>query len=131
MYKIPCECSKVHIGETGRSVQEKIKEHDRDIWFARTQTSAVSEHADVTGYIPIWSKVKFIDCDPHWYMYTRRVKEDIHIRPHPNNMNRDCGIEIPEAWIPSIKQHNSRSIRTYEGTPPLTTEVIMGIQMHQ
>ena len=26
------------------------------------------------------------------------------------------GIEIPEAWIPTIKQHNSRSMRSYEGT---------------
>ena len=67
------------------------------------------------GHIPIWSKVKFIDRDPHWY--TRRIKEAIHIRLHPNNINRDSGIEIPEAWIPTIKHHNSRSVRTYEGTP--------------
>ena len=50
---------------TLRSMRERIKEHDRDIRFARTQTSAVSEHVNETGHIPIWSKVKFIDCDPH------------------------------------------------------------------
>ena len=44
MYKIPCECGKVHIGETGRCMHERIKQHDRDIWLSRTQTSAVSEH---------------------------------------------------------------------------------------
>ena len=38
--KIPCECGKVYIGETGRSMRERINEHDRDIRFARTQTSA-------------------------------------------------------------------------------------------
>ena len=38
VYKIPCECGKVYIGETGRSMRERIKEHDRDIRFARTQT---------------------------------------------------------------------------------------------
>ena len=37
-----------------------------------------------------------IDRDPHWY--TRRVKEAIDIRLHPNNINRDSGIEIPEAF---------------------------------
>ena len=49
---------------------------------------------------------------------TRRVKEAIHIRLHPNNINREGGIEIPEAWIPAIKKHNSRSTtkRTCEGT---------------
>ena len=46
-------------------MRERIEEHDRDIRFARTQTSAVSEHVNETGHIPIWSKVKFIDCDPH------------------------------------------------------------------
>ena len=85
------------------------------IRFARTQTSAVSELANETGDIPIWSKVKFIDRDPYWY--TRRVKEAIHIRLHPNNINRDGGIEIPEAWIPTIKRHNSSRFMTYERTP--------------
>ena len=95
-------------------MRERIKEHDRDIRFARTQTSAVSEHAIETGHFPLWRKVEFIDRYPHWY--TRRVKEDIHIRLHPNNINRDSGIDIPEAWIPTVKQHNSRFMRTYEGT---------------
>ena len=40
VYKIPCECGKVCIGETGRSMRERINEHDRDIRFARIQTSA-------------------------------------------------------------------------------------------
>ena len=96
-------------------MRERIKEHDRDIRFARTQTSAVSDYAKETGHIPIWSKVKFIDLDPHWY--TRRVKDAIHIRLYPNNINGYSGIEIPEAWIPKIKQHNSQFMRIYEGTP--------------
>lgn len=28
-----------------------------------------------------------------------------------NNINRVCGVEIPEAWIPSIKKHNNRSAK--------------------
>ena len=70
VYKIPCECGKVYIGETGRTMQDRIKEHNRDIWLARTQTSAVSEHANETGHLPIWKEVKFIDRDPHWYTHT-------------------------------------------------------------
>ena len=68
------------------------------------------------GHLPIWKEVKFIDRDPYWY--TRRVKEAIHVRLYTNNINKDSGIEIPEAWIPTNKKHNSRSTtkRTYEGT---------------
>ena len=106
VYRIPCECGKVYIGETGRPMQDRIKEHDRDIRLARTETSAVSEHAHNTGHKPLWNEVKFIDRDP--YYNTRRVKEAINIRLHSNNINRDSGIEIPEAWIPTIKKHYNR-----------------------
>ena len=105
----------VYIRETGRSMQEGIKENDRDIRFARTQTSVVSEHTHETGYV--WDEVKFIDRDSHWY--TRRVKGAIHIRLHPYNINKDSGIEIPEAWMPTVKKHNRYNIGT------------MRIEMHQ
>ena len=106
-----------HISESGRPMQDRIKEHDRDIRFARTQTSAVAEHTNNTGHYLLWNEVKFIDRDSHWYKL--RVKEAIHIRLHPNNINRDSGIEIPEAWMPTIKKHNNRRTvqqRTAKGT---------------
>ena len=103
---------KVYIGETGdlcmRPRDERIKEYNSHIRLARTQTFAVSEHAHKTGHYPLWNEVKFIDRDPHWY--TRRVKEAIHIRLHPDNINRDSRIEIPEAWMPTIK-HNRRTVQ--------------------
>ena len=37
-------------------------------------------------------------------------QEAIQITLHPNNINRDSGSEIPEAWMPTIRQHNSRSL---------------------
>ena len=36
----------------------------------------------------------------------RRVKEAIHIRLHPNNIV-DSGIEISEAWKPTIKKNTT------------------------
>ena len=100
VHRIPCECGKVYIRETGRPMQDRIKEHDRDIRLARTETSAVSEHAHNTGHKPLWNEVKFIDRDP--YYYTHRVKEAIHIRLYTNNINRDSGIE------------NSRSVDAHD-----------------
>ena len=61
------------------------------------------EHANETERYPLWDEV---DQDPHWH--SRRIKEAIHIRLHPNNINRDIGTEIPEARIPTIRQHSSR-----------------------
>ena len=49
VYRIPCgECDKVYIGETGRPVNERLKEHQRDVRLARSDTSAVAEHAHKT-----------------------------------------------------------------------------------
>ena len=76
--------------------------------LSETHTSAVSEHAYKTGHYPLWDDVQFIDRELHWY--SRRVKEAIHIRLHPNNINRDSGIEVPEARVPTMsRRHNSRS----------------------
>ena len=47
-----------------------------------------------------------IDRDPH--CNTHRVKEEIHIRLHSNNINRDSRIESPESWLPLIKKHSDR-----------------------
>ena len=49
-----------------RKPEERIKERDRDMRLTRTQTSAVSEHGNETGHLPVWKEAKFIDRDPHW-----------------------------------------------------------------
>ena len=66
-------------------MRKRIKEHDRDIRFARTQTPAVSEHANETGHIPMWGQVKFIDCDPH--VESKRLSKKTSSQPHQWNRN--------------------------------------------
>ena len=84
-------------------MQERIKEHDKDIRLARTQNSAVSKHANGTRHELLWNEMKFIDRNNHWY--TRKVKE---ARDNPNNINRDNEAEIPEAWMPPLRKHLSQ-----------------------
>ena len=61
--------------------------------------------------------------------YSRRVKEAIHIRLYPNNINRDSGIEIPEAWMPTVRQHDNRypPKRTAEGTVSSSDNINNGL----
>ena len=49
--------------------------------------------------------------------YTRRVKEAINIRLLPDNINRDSGIEIPEAWMPTIKKNTTTGEPCDSGPP--------------
>ena len=98
-------CDNVYIGETGRAIQEKFKEHERDVRLAHTETSAVSEHANKTGHSPDWKNIKFLCRDSRWY--SRRVKKAIQISLLPNNM--DSGIEIPHAWTNTKRKHSERT----------------------
>jgi hypothetical protein len=43
IYSIPCECWKVYIGQSDRSVHIRFKEHERHIRLAQTDKSAVVE----------------------------------------------------------------------------------------
>ena len=85
-----------------RYLQERIKEHDRDI----RPYPDLRRFWTRDRHYPIWNEVKFIDRYPH--LYTGRVKEAIHVRLDPNNINKVSGIEIPEAWMPTIKKQNNR-----------------------
>ena len=71
----------------------------------------------------------FIDRDPLYY--TRRVKEAIHLRLHPNNINRDSEIEIPEAWMPTIKKQQQESRATADRRGSKALSETAGIEMHQ
>jgi hypothetical protein len=45
VYSIQCECGRVYIGQSGRSIQLRIKEHNRLIKLAQPNKSAVAEHS--------------------------------------------------------------------------------------
>ena len=67
-------------------------------------------------------------------LHLKWVKEAIHIRLHPNNINRDSGIEIPEAWMPMIKntqQENGTTADHGENSYSLEQWNNRRIEMHQ
>ena len=112
------DCNQVYIGETGRPIGERIKEHQRDVRLSRVDGSAVAEHAWGAGHHPNWDDVRCIDREQHWY--TRRIKEAIHIHLRENNINRDSGIDIPGFWLPTIRHHDHRAT---DGTTPADRRV--------
>lgn len=60
---------------------------------------------------------------------TQWVKEAIHLKLYPNNINQGNGIEIPEVWIPMSTIHNNRRMvqqRTSEGTATCRNKTTIG-----
>ena len=64
----------------------------------------------------------WIDRDP--YYYPRSVKEAIYIRLHPSNINRDSGLEIPEAWMLTEQSAVKNS------TPQLPCQYLISLWLH-
>ena len=45
VYSIPCECGRVYIGQSSRSIQIRVKMHNRHIRLAQPDKSVVAEHS--------------------------------------------------------------------------------------
>ena len=60
VYKIPCKsCKKVYIGETGRDLKKRIKEHKGDI-VSQKPSSAIAEHVRKEDHHFDFKKAKII-----------------------------------------------------------------------
>ena len=105
VYRIPCKnCEQTYIGETGRSLQERIGEHrdevqkESNVPYTRSarktsvsqlHKSAVTDHAVQNNHIIDWENTKPIVKENN--LKKRQIKEAISIRKSGNTMNRDQG----------------------------------------
>ncbi|XP_076247886.1 LOW QUALITY PROTEIN: uncharacterized protein LOC143187549 [Calliopsis andreniformis] len=83
-----CTCGKVYIGETGRSMSTRLKEHERCTRLGYLQ-SAVAEHQKATGHKILFNEAKVIAKTKGYF--PRKYRETLEITKHPNNINRDTG----------------------------------------
>ena len=90
IYKISCtECDSSYIGETGRSLKDRLKEHKRAFRLNNPNLSAVAEHAINTGHKIGWDEASIIDLET--YFWPRKVKEAIWFKKTKPTLNRDSG----------------------------------------
>jgi hypothetical protein len=100
VYRIPCECGKVYVVQTGRSVEARCKEHMRHIHFEQPKKSAMAEHSINTRH-RIDFRSTFVSDKAAGYV-DRLIKEAIEIRLNTRNFNRDGGFTLSRAWYPVI-----------------------------
>jgi hypothetical protein len=66
VYTIPCSCGKDYIGETGRSLHIRLKEHCTDIKHNWIKRSALAEHSYNTGHLICIENAKIIAKMSHY-----------------------------------------------------------------
>ena len=119
VYSIPChQCPKACIGETGRKLGVRIKEHWEDAEKASAQAytrsqrknsttvkhkSALADHCKQDNHVIDWDSTKVMAREqerlPRW------IRESIHIRRQdPDALNRDEGqYPLPHTWDHALK----------------------------
>jgi hypothetical protein len=100
VYRILCECGRVYIGQTRRSVDIRLKEHQRHASLQHPDKSAVVEHSIDQGHrirfyntSILATKTRYMD---------RFVREANEIELHPYNINRESGFCLRKSWKPLI-----------------------------
>jgi hypothetical protein len=101
IYCIPCECGKVYVGQTGRTIEARLKEHRRHVHLNQLEKSAVEEHSITTSHLIDFNSTSILGKATKYVDYL--VKEGIEIWLHPNNFNRDDRFNLSHTWRPIIK----------------------------
>ncbi|XP_071476521.1 uncharacterized protein [Diadema antillarum] len=105
VYRIPCECGKVYIGETGRSLETRLKEHKTCYRRSEWEKSAIVKHAQQSEHRINWEDSKLITSIKNWN--TRRIREAIEIHTH-DTVTQDTGLHI-NIWLPLINKPSNTS----------------------
>ena len=116
VYQIPCaDCNKSYIGQTGRNLSQRIKEHQKAVATFNTDTSALAEHVLSKDHHIDWEKTSVIDQHP--YTQTRCLVECWYINHIPNTLNRERSFtrntpKFKEDHIHSNEPHPPRSCQS-------------------
>ena len=97
VYKIDCSCKKSYIGETGRPLDVRVKEHKVSTMKC-DQRSAISEHlSNNPNHTVEWNNVQKLSVN-NQDNEKRKLLEAIYIKRLKPELNRDNGLFIHNAY---------------------------------
>ena len=90
VYSIPCaKCPCTYIGQTGRSLDHRLREHRQALKNGDLRSSALAEHVFSSNHQVDLSKAMVTDT--HNHTQTRCMLESWHIQHHQSPLNRKRG----------------------------------------
>ena len=76
MYKVNCSCGNTYIGETGRTLDARLKEHQRAV-KVNNKSNGIAVHVNSTAHDIDWDNAEVIDHEQNWRKW--KIKEALHI----------------------------------------------------
>jgi len=106
IYKIMCSCNSVYIGETVRTLKERINEHNRDMKNGNLKSAVALHLMDQPNHTLSTDSASLIEFEPRYFY--RKFKEALYIRKvGDKRINRDMGMDVNPIWtnfaIPIMK----------------------------
>ena len=95
IYSIPCECGKVYIGETGKTLTERLAEHRRAV-RRMDNNNSLAVHVQRTTHSITWDKAEVIEQENN--KIRRKIKEALRIQNTDQCLNMDQGMQIDHIW---------------------------------
>ena len=93
VYRITCpDCQDTYVGETGRALQTRMKDH----LSTRAPLTAVGEHCQEHRHKIKTTDVEIITREEH--LWSRKIREAIEIRTQTPTLNRDTGYDLPAIY---------------------------------
>ena len=96
VYRISCkDCHQSYIGQSGRSLQHRLREHKRAVFCGNTNVSALAEHALSCGHEIDWENANILDHSD--LFYPRLYLESWYIQKQNGLINREVSI-LPNVY---------------------------------
>ena len=86
VYRVDCDsCDASYVGQTGRQLGTRMKEHKANIKLDPARHSVISEHILEFDHSFKWNNVKILDNEHNFYK--RLTSKIIHIKEQKNGIN--------------------------------------------
>jgi predicted GIY-YIG superfamily endonuclease len=108
VYSIPCECGRRYIGETGRPLSVRLREHRHNLKEGHLETSKLAQHAFEEGHKVDWDEARILEIESN--SRYRKYKESAHMACLINPISQPS-LDISPIWIPVISNEVMNSQR--------------------
>ena len=102
VYSIPCHCGKEYIGETGKLLKTRVKEHRAALKKGETATSKLVKHAWNKEHEFNWNQAKPIGRETRWK--ARKCHEALEIYMGGENVISAPSMDVDPVWYPTLNE---------------------------